>query len=98
MSFQKLLKKFSESAGAIIAGSILAARALAPLDQIVGGHAEGGRALRLWSAGCACGDGVIDWKKVIQICRRAKRDIVLSVECGTIEQAERSIQHLKQFA
>jgi sugar phosphate isomerase/epimerase len=48
-------------------------------------------------AGCACGDGVIDWKKVIQICRRAKRDIVLSVECGTIEQAERSIKHLKQF-
>ena len=48
-------------------------------------------------AGCACGDGVIDWKKVIQICRRAKRDIVLSVECGTVEQAERSIEHLKQF-
>jgi sugar phosphate isomerase/epimerase len=41
--------------------------------------------------GCACGDGVVDWKRVIQICRRAKRDIVLSVECGTIQQAERSI-------
>jgi sugar phosphate isomerase/epimerase len=48
-------------------------------------------------AGCACGDGVIDWKKVIEVCRRAQRDIVLSVECGTIEQAERSIKHLKQF-
>jgi len=48
-------------------------------------------------AGCACGDGVIDWKKVIAVCRKAPRDIVLSVECGTIEQAERSIKHLKQF-
>jgi len=45
--------------------------------------------------GCACGDGVIDWARVIQICRKAKRDIVFSVECGTVEQAERSIQHLK---
>jgi sugar phosphate isomerase/epimerase len=46
--------------------------------------------------GCACGDGVIDWKRVIDIVRRGSpRDIVLSVECGTIEQAERSIKHLK---
>jgi sugar phosphate isomerase/epimerase len=48
-------------------------------------------------AGCACGDGVIDWKSVIEACKDAPRDLVLSVECGTIEQAERSIEHLKQF-
>ena len=47
--------------------------------------------------GCACGDGVIDWARVIRICRQAKRDIVFSVECGTIEQAERSVQHLKKL-
>jgi sugar phosphate isomerase/epimerase len=47
--------------------------------------------------GCACGDGVIDWARVIKICRKAKRDIVFSVECGTVEQAERSIQHLKKL-
>jgi len=47
--------------------------------------------------GCACGDGVIDWKKVISVCKSAPRDIVLSVECGTIEQAERSIKHLKKL-
>jgi sugar phosphate isomerase/epimerase len=47
--------------------------------------------------GCACGDGVVDWKSVIALCRRAKRDIVLSVECGTIDQAERSIAHLKNL-
>lgn len=45
--------------------------------------------------GCACGDGVIDWKRVIDICKQAPRDLVISVECGTVEQAERSIKHLK---
>jgi len=48
-------------------------------------------------AGCACGEGVIDWKKVIEVCKSAPRDIVLSVECGTIEQAERSIKYLKEL-
>jgi sugar phosphate isomerase/epimerase len=48
-------------------------------------------------AGCACGDGVIDWKKVIEICKTVKRDIVLSVECGTVEQAEKSIKHLSKL-
>jgi sugar phosphate isomerase/epimerase len=48
-------------------------------------------------AGCACGEGVIDWKKVIEVCKKAPRDIVLSVECGTIDQAERSIQYLKKL-
>ena len=45
--------------------------------------------------GCACGDGVIDWKRVVEIGRRAPRDIVFSVECGTVEQAARSLEHLK---
>jgi sugar phosphate isomerase/epimerase len=47
--------------------------------------------------GCACGEGVIDWKRVITLCRRAPRDIVFSVECGTIEQAERSCAYLKKW-
>ena len=48
------------------------------------------------AVGCACGDGVIDWAKVIGICRTVDRDeIIFSVECGTIEQAERSIRHLR---
>jgi sugar phosphate isomerase/epimerase len=45
--------------------------------------------------GCACGAGVIDWARVIRICRKAKRDIVLSVECGTVDQAAASIKHLR---
>jgi sugar phosphate isomerase/epimerase len=47
--------------------------------------------------GCACGEGVIDWARVIRLCRKAKRDIVLSVECGTIEQAAASVQHLRKL-
>ncbi len=45
--------------------------------------------------GCACGEGVIDWARVIELCRKLPRDIVFSVECGTVEQAERSLQHLR---
>ncbi|HNR34700.1 MAG TPA: sugar phosphate isomerase/epimerase [Candidatus Hydrogenedentes bacterium] len=48
--------------------------------------------------GCACGDGVIDWARVISICKSAPRDLVLSVECGTVAQAERSFAHLKSLA
>jgi len=46
--------------------------------------------------GCACGDGVVDWARVVAICRRAPRDIVLSVECGSVEQAAKSLAHLKK--
>jgi sugar phosphate isomerase/epimerase len=45
--------------------------------------------------GCACGDGVIDWTRVVGILREAAFHGVLSVECGTVEQAERSLAHLK---
>ena len=45
--------------------------------------------------GCACGDGVIDWSRVVAICRKAPRDIVFSVECGTVDQAARSVKHLQ---
>ncbi|MHC4738075.1 MAG: sugar phosphate isomerase/epimerase family protein [Planctomycetota bacterium] len=48
-------------------------------------------------SGCACGQGVIDWKKVIEICKNAPRNIVMSVECGTIRQAEESIDYLKKL-
>jgi sugar phosphate isomerase/epimerase len=44
--------------------------------------------------GCACGDGVIDWARVLDILRAAHWSGVLSVECGTPEQALRSRKHL----
>ena len=49
------------------------------------------------AVGCACGDGVIDWTKVIALCKTLPQNIVFSVECGTIEQAARSIKHLKSL-
>jgi sugar phosphate isomerase/epimerase len=47
--------------------------------------------------GCACGDGVIDWAEVIALCRQCPRDIVFSVECGTVDQAARSIEYLRKL-
>jgi len=47
--------------------------------------------------GCACGDGVIDWERVITIVRDVPQDIVLSVECGTVPEAERSFEHLRRL-
>ena len=49
------------------------------------------------AVGCACGEGVIDWERVIRLCRKARRDIVLSVECGTVEQAQSSFKHLSHL-
>jgi len=46
--------------------------------------------------GCACGDGVIDWSRVVEILRNTGFNGVLSVECGTPEQAERSLKHLRR--
>ncbi len=45
--------------------------------------------------GCACGEGVIDWRKILDIVRRHHRDTVISVECGTVPQAERSLKFLQ---
>lgn len=46
--------------------------------------------------GCACGDGAVDWDRVLAILDPLDRDIFLSVECGTIDQAERSLAFLKK--
>ena len=48
------------------------------------------------AVGCACGDGVIDWGRIVRILKNAGFQGVLSVECGTIEQAERSLHHLRE--
>lgn len=45
--------------------------------------------------GCACGDGVIDWARVVRILNDANWSGVLSVECGTPQQAVDSLAHLK---
>ena len=45
--------------------------------------------------GCACGEGVIDWGRVVEILGPVDREICFSVECGTVEQAATSIAHLR---
>ena len=44
--------------------------------------------------GCACGEGLVDWERVFHILDPIDRDIFLSVECGTIEEADRSLGFL----
>jgi sugar phosphate isomerase/epimerase len=47
--------------------------------------------------GCACGDGVIDWERVVRMLRPLPQDLCMSVECGTVEQAARSYEHLRKI-
>lgn len=47
------------------------------------------------AVGCACGDGVIDWHRVIGRLKDVGYAGVLSVECGTVEEAERSLHYLQ---
>lgn len=46
------------------------------------------------AVGCACGDGVIDWKRLVGRLKKAGFKGTLSVECGTEDQAVRSLAHL----
>ena len=47
------------------------------------------------AVGCACGEGVLDWARIIKIVHeKCPRDIVFSVECGTPDQAAKSLKHL----
>jgi sugar phosphate isomerase/epimerase len=48
------------------------------------------------AVGCACGDGVIDWKKLVGRLKKADYKGVLSVECGTEDEAIRSHAHLSK--
>lgn len=47
--------------------------------------------------GCACGEGVVDWERVIDILSDIEGDVVLSVECGTVPEAIRSFEYLSQL-
>jgi sugar phosphate isomerase/epimerase len=49
--------------------------------------------------GCACGDGVVDWQRVIDLVRPVaqEKDIVFSVECGNVPDAIRSFEYLSRL-
>jgi sugar phosphate isomerase/epimerase len=46
------------------------------------------------AVGCACGDGEIDWRRIVRRLKQAGYKGVLSVECGTEDEAKRSLAHL----
>jgi len=46
--------------------------------------------------GCACGEGVVDWERAAKIMEPVDREIFLSVECGKIDEAERSLAFLNK--
>ncbi len=45
--------------------------------------------------GCACGEGVVDWPRVMEILRKHDFRGVICVECGEVDQAERSLKFLE---
>jgi len=47
--------------------------------------------------GCACGQGVIDWVRIVQTLAAADHDVVLSVECGSLAAAEESHRYLSKL-
>ena len=48
--------------------------------------------------GCACGESVLDWDRIVKTVRdRCPRDIVIGVKCGTPDQAAKSLEQLSQF-
>jgi sugar phosphate isomerase/epimerase len=46
------------------------------------------------AVGCACGDGEIDWHRIVKRLKQAGYTGVLSVECGTEDEADRSLKYL----
>jgi sugar phosphate isomerase/epimerase len=47
--------------------------------------------------GCACGEGVIDWERIVATLAKADHDVVLSVECGSLEAATKSYAYLSEL-
>lgn len=47
--------------------------------------------------GCACGEGVVEWERVLRILDPLDREIILSVECGKIDEAARSLKYLQKL-
>jgi len=46
--------------------------------------------------GCACGEGILDWRRIVAILRDSGYEGVLSVECATAAQAAKSLAHLNE--
>lgn len=47
--------------------------------------------------GCACGEGVIDWERIVGTLAAADHEVVLSVECGSLDAAQKSFVYLRDL-
>jgi len=47
--------------------------------------------------GCACGEGVIDWEHIVSTLTAADHDVVLSVECASLDAATKSYIYLSDL-
>jgi sugar phosphate isomerase/epimerase len=47
--------------------------------------------------GCACGQGVIDWPRIVRTLAGADHEVVLSVECGSLDAAIESYRYLSDL-
>ena len=47
--------------------------------------------------GCACGEGVIDWDRIVATLAGAGHDVVLSVECASLDAATKSYSYLTEL-
>jgi len=47
------------------------------------------------AVGCACGEGEIDFPRVVEILRRHHFQGVMCVECGKVDEAQRSLKYLE---
>ncbi|MBZ0257815.1 sugar phosphate isomerase/epimerase [bacterium] len=94
-----------DAGNAFIAGSDPYEMLAATLPQLIHLHAKDIGGLQMEKrgqvtgvpVGVGCGEGVIDWSKIIDLVKPIERDIVFSVECGTIEQAKSSLRHLNSL-
>lgn len=46
--------------------------------------------------GCAIGEGIIDWDKVFHVLDTIDRELFLSVQCGSVDQAAASLEFLRK--
>jgi sugar phosphate isomerase/epimerase len=47
--------------------------------------------------GCACGEGVIDWERIVTTLSKTDHDVVLSVECASLDAAQKSYSYLRRL-
>lgn len=59
-------------------------------------HRDRGKVLGT-PVGCACGEGLVDWERVLHILDPLDREIFFSVECGRADEALRSLPFLEHL-